>query len=276
MTINCNGKLLDLSSPVVAGILNITPDSFYDEGKYFDENHILKRTEEIINEGAAVIDIGACSSRPGADHVSEEEELKRLIPALKLIRNKFADVIISADTFRSTIAEYVVKEFNVDIINDISGGNFDDKMLETIAKLQVPYVLMHMKGTPQNMQNDPVYDDLLKEILMFFAEKNQRAKQLGINDLIIDPGFGFGKTTDHNYELLKNLDKFKILDRPILIGISRKSMVFKLLNEIPENVLPGTIALNMAALENGANIIRVHDVKEAVQTVAVFNKLNSV
>lgn len=276
MTINCNGKLLDLSSPVVAGILNITPDSFYDGRKYFDENHILKRTEDIINEGAAIIDIGACSSRPGADYVSEEEELKRLIPALKLIRNKFADVIISADTFRSTIAEYVVKEFNVDIINDISGGNFDDKMLETIAKLQVPYVLMHMKGTPQNMQNDPVYDDLLKEILMFFAEKNQRAKQLGINDLIIDPGFGFGKTTDHNYELLKNLDKFKILDRPILIGISRKSMLFKLLNEIPENVLPGTIALNMAALENGANIIRVHDVKDAVQTVAVFNKLNSV
>ena len=276
MTINCNGKLLDLSSPVVAGILNITPDSFYDGGKYFDETHILKRTEEIINEGAAILDIGACSSRPGAEHISEEEELKRLIPALKLIRNKFAYSIISVDTFRPAIAEYIVKEFNVDIINDISGGKFDDKMLETIAKLQVPYVLMHMKGTPQNMQDDPSYDDLLKEILMFFAEKNQRAKQIGINDLIIDPGFGFGKTTDHNYELLKNLDKLKILDLPILIGISRKSMIFKLLNEKPKNVLAGTIALNMAAMEKGANIIRVHDVKEAVQTAAVFNKLNSV
>lgn len=276
MTINCNSKLLDLSSPVVAGILNITPDSFYDGGKYINEPHILKRVEEIINEGGTIIDIGAYSSRPGADHVSEEEELKRLIRALKIIRKKLPDVIISVDTFRSAIAGYVVKEFNVDIINDISGGNFDDEMFDTIARLQVPYVLMHMKGTPQNMQDNPYYDDFLKEILIFFAEKVQEAKQIGINDLIIDPGFGFGKTTDHNYELLKNLDRFKILDCPILIGISRKSMVFKLLNETPENVLPGTVALNMAALEKGANIIRVHDVKEAVQTVNIFNKLNSI
>ncbi|MCD4792503.1 MAG: dihydropteroate synthase [Bacteroidales bacterium] len=276
MTINCNGKLLDLSSPIVAGILNITPDSFYDGGKYINEPHILKRVEEIINEGGTIIDIGAYSSRPGADHVSEEEELNRLIRALKIIRKKLPDVIISVDTFRSAIAGYVVKEFNVDIINDISGGNFDDDMFETIARLQVPYVLMHMKGTPQNMQDNPYYDDLLKEILIFFAEKVQEAKQIGINDLIIDPGFGFGKTTDHNFELLKNLDRLKKLDCPILVGISRKSMVFKLLNEIPENVLSGTVALNMAALEKGANIIRVHDVKEAVQTIAVFNKLNSV
>ncbi len=276
MTFNCNGKLLDLRSPVVAGILNITPDSFYDGGKYINEPHILKRVEEIINEGGTIIDIGAYSSRPGADHVSEEEELKRLIRALKIIRKKLPDVIISVDTFRSAIAGYVVKEFNVDIINDISGGNFDDEMFDTIARLQVPYVLMHMKGTPQNMQDNPYYDDFLKEILIFFAEKVQEAKQIGINDLIIDPGFGFGKTTDHNYELLKNLDRFKILDCPILIGISRKSMVFKLLNETPENVLPGTVALNMAALEKGANIIRVHDVKEAVQTVNIFNKLNSI
>ena len=275
MTIDCKGKLLDLSSPVVAGILNITPDSFYDGGKYTDESHILSKTEEIINEGAKILDIGAYSSRPGADHISEDEELKRMIPALKLIRNNFADLIISVDTFRSEIAEYAVKEFNADIINDISGGNYDDMMFKTIARLQVPYVLMHMKGSPQSMQDDPIYDDPVKELLKFFTDKLKTAKDIGINDLIIDPGFGFGKTTDQNYELLKYADRLKIFDCPILIGVSRKSMIFKLLKETPDNVLPATIALNMAALEKGANILRVHDVKEAVQTVSVFNKLNS-
>ena len=275
MNINCNGKLIDLSSPMVAGILNITPDSFYDGGKYKDEPSIISRVKEIINEGAGIIDIGAYSSRPGAEHITEKEELERLIPVLEMIRNLYPDIVISVDTFRSKIAEFVIKEFNADMINDISGGNFDAEMPETIAESNVPYVLMHMKGTPQTMQNYPDYDDLLKEILSFFVEKVKISKDLGINDLIIDPGFGFGKTIDHNYELLNDLEKFQIFDCPIMVGISRKSMIYKLLDQDPEDVLPASTALHEAALERGANILRVHDVKEAVQTVSVFNKLRS-
>lgn len=276
MTINCKGKLLDLTMPVVAGILNLTPDSFYDGGKYADGYDLIERVKEIINEGAEILDIGAYSSRPGAKHINEKEELQRLTSALDLIRKDFPDLIISVDTFRSNVADHVIKEYRVDIINDISGGNYDPEMFETIAEHQVPYIVMHMKGMPQNMQNDPVYDNILKELLKYFSEKKQKAAMIGINDLIIDPGFGFGKTIDQNYILLKNTELFKMLELPIMAGLSRKSMIYKLDNSNPQKALSGTIALNMIALNKGANILRVHDVKEAVQTIEVFKKYHSV
>lgn len=268
-TINCKGFLLDLSKPVVMGILNITPDSFYDGGKYFEKNKALKRAEKIISEGGKIIDIGAYSSRPGAENISQKEELRRLIPVLKIVKNKLPKAIISVDTFRPEIAKIVVNDYEVAIINDISGGNPAEKMLETISQLNVPYILMHTKGTPKTMQNNPNYKNLLTEILTFFAKKIQQAKLLGINDLIIDLGFGFGKTIEHNFELLENLEKFKIFDLPLLVGISRKSMIYKKLNVNSEKSLAGTIALNTKALIKGADILRVHDVKEAVQTITL-------
>jgi len=276
ITINCKGNLLELSTTKIAGILNITPDSFYDGGKYININAIKGRVEQIVAEGADIIDIGAYSSRPRAKHISEKEELQRLIPTLEMIKKYFPDTIISVDTFRANIAKKVVEDYGVAIINDISAGNMDAKMFETIAKLNVPYIMMHMQGTPQNMQKKPHYNDLIKEILMFFAEKLNIAKQIGINDVIIDPGFGFGKTIEHNYQILNELEKFKILDCPILVGISRKSMIYKHLNSKPENVLPATLGLSMIALQKGSSILRVHDVKETVQIVKVFNKLKSV
>ncbi len=276
MTINCKGYLLDLSKPVVAGILNVTPDSFYDGGKYTEIETIKIRAEQIITEGAGIIDIGAFSSRPGAKQISEKEELNRLIPVLKMFLNDFPEAILSVDTFRSEIAKIVVNDFGVSIINDISAGNMDKNMFSVIAELNVPYIMMHMKGKPQDMQDNPHYDDLIKETLMFFAEKLKIAKQIGINDVIIDPGFGFGKTLEHNYQLLNELEKFKIADCPILVGISRKSMIYKLLKTNPENVLPATLALSMVALEKGTSILRVHDVKETVQVVKVFNQLSKV
>ena len=276
MTINCRGNLLDIKMPIVTGILNITTDSFYDGGKYTNEKNIVKRAKEIIGQGAQIIDIGAYSSRPGAKHISEKDELSLLNTALSEIRKELPDAILSVDTFRSNIAEIVVNDFNVAIINDISGGNYDEKMFKTISRLQVPYVIMHMKGMPQDMQENPKYNDLLKELLLYFAEKKQMASQMGINDLIIDPGFGFGKTIEHNYELLKNLQLFKVLELPILVGISRKSMVYKLIGGDADDALAGTVALNMMALKAGANILRVHDVKEAIQLISVFNKYNSV
>ncbi len=276
MTINCKGKLLDLSMPKVAGILNVTPDSFFDGGKYNSKEDIEKRITKLVEEKADMVDVGAFSSRPGAELISEEEEQKRLAFALEIIRNKYPDIILSVDTYRAKIAEFVVKNFNVAIINDISGGNFDDKMFDTVAKLQVPYVIMHMQGKPQSMQEKPVYKDVVKELLLFFAEKIEQAKQKGINDLLIDPGFGFGKTIDHNYEILKKLDLLQIADCPLYIGLSRKSMIYKLNNETPQEALPGTLGLNMLALTKGAKILRVHDVKETVQLVRVFNRLNSV
>ncbi len=276
MTINCNGYLLDLSKPVVAGILNVTPDSFYDGGKYTEIEEIKIRAEQIMEEGAAIIDIGAFSSRPGANHISEKEELNRLIPVLEMLQKDYSDAILSVDTYRSEIAKIVVNDFGVSIINDISAGNMDENMFQVIADLNVPYIMMHMKGTPDNMQDNPQYDDLFKEILMFFAEKLNIAKQIGINDVIIDPGFGFGKTLEHNYQLLNEFEKLKITDCPILVGLSRKSMMYKLLESNPKDVLPASLALNMVALEKGASILRVHDVKETVQVVKVFNQLNSV
>jgi len=275
-TINCKGNLIELSSPKVAGILNITPDSFYDGGKYTNINAIRNRVKQIISEGADFIDIGAYSSRPGAKHISEDEELQRLIPVLEMMQTDFSDAIISVDTFRAKIAKIIVENYGVAIINDISAGNMDTKMLETIAQLNVPYIMMHMQGTPQNMQKNVHYDDLMKELLMFFAKKLSVAKQIGINDVIVDPGFGFGKIIEHNYQILNELEKFKILDTPILVGISRKSMIYKLLDTSPEEVLPASLALSMTALQKGTSILRVHDVNETVQIVKVFNKLNEV
>ncbi len=266
-TINCNGFLLKLSRPIVMGILNITPDSFFDGGRYLNTTRALQRAEQIICEGGKIIDIGAYSSRPGAEHISCKEELKRLTPILKAVKKEFPKAIISIDTFRPEVAKIAVNDYQAAMINDISGGGSSEKMFKTIADLNVPYILMHTKGTPKNMQNNPIYDDLLKEVLIFFAKKIQKSKLIGINDIIIDPGFGFGKTIEHNFKLMDELDKFKIFELPILVGISRKSMIYKKLNISPEEALTGTIALNTKALIKGADILRVHDVKEAVQII---------
>ena len=265
--LNCRGQLLNLNKPVVMGILNITPDSFYDGGKYSKEKKVLQKLNKMIDEGATIVDIGAYSSRPGATHISEKEELGRLIPVLELIEKFFPDLIVSIDTFRSEIASIVVNKYAVSIINDISAGELDHKMFETINKLQVPYIMMHMKGIPKNMQRNTQYKYLLKEIIAYFSKKINKLKEIGVRDLIIDPGFGFSKTLLQNYQLLKELSQFEILELPILAGISRKSMIYKHLGTDAENALNGTSILNTVALQNGANILRVHDVKEAMEVI---------
>lgn len=254
------------------GILNITPDSFYDGGKYKNEADILFQTEKMLTEGATFIDVGAYSSRPGAAHISEKEELKRILPVIDLLVKYFPEIIISVDTFRSEIAKKTI-ENGAAIINDISGGKMDEKMFQTVAKLQVPYILMHMLGTPQNMQQNPVYEDVTKDIIRFFSEQIFKLHQLKMNDIIIDMGFGFGKTLQHNYEILSNLALFKNLDAPILIGVSRKSMLYKPLDITANEALNATTAANTIALLNGANILRVHDVKEAVEAIKIVNQL---
>lgn len=274
MTINCKGNLIDVSSPKVMGILNITPDSFYDGGKYKNESDILFQTEKMLLEGATFIDVGAYSSRPGAAHISENEELSRMIPVVDLLINHFPEIIISVDTFRSKIAKETIENGSA-MINDISGGKMDEKMFQTIADLQVPYILMHMLGTPQNMQQNPVYEDVTKEIISFFAAQIYKLHQLKVNDIIIDVGFGFGKTMQHNYEILNNLSLFKILDAPILAGISRKSMLYKPLKINAYEALNATTVANTIALLNGANILRVHDVKEAMEAIKIVNQLES-
>lgn len=271
-TINCKGNLIDLDSPKVMGILNLTPDSFYDGGKYKNEKEILNQVEKMIEEGAAFIDIGAYSSRPGAEHISEEEEKKRIVPILEIILQEFQDIFISIDTFRSNIAKQCI-DIGACMINDISGGNLDEKMFETVAKSQVPYILMHMPGTPQTMKGRTKYNDLIKDIIYYFSKKINQLRELGTNDIILDVGFGFGKTIDQNFELLKNLDLFKNLDLPILTGISRKSTLYKTLNISPEEALNATTVANTIALLNGTNILRVHDVKEAVEAVKIVEKL---
>jgi dihydropteroate synthase len=273
MTINCKGKLIDFTTPKVMGILNITPDSFFDGGKYKNEAEILSQVEKMLTEGATFIDVGAYSSRPGAKHISEEEELARIIPIVKLLVNHFPDIIISIDTFRSTVAQKSIAA-GAAIINDISGGNMDVNMFETVAQLQVPYIIMHMLGTPQNMQQNPQYKDVTKEVISFFAAQISKLHQLKLNDVIIDVGFGFGKTIVHNYELLKNLDLFKNLDAPILAGISRKSMLYKPLEITPQTALNATTSANTIALLNGANILRVHDVKEAMEAIKIVEQLS--
>lgn len=273
MTINCNGKLLNLESPKVMGILNLTPDSFYDGGKYHNEASILDQVSTMLQDGATFIDVGAYSSRPGAKHISEEEELQRMIPIVNKIIAQFPDVILSIDTFRSKIAKACIKE-GAALINDISAGRMDHNMFATVAELKVPYIMMHMKGTPQNMQENPNYHNVTQEVLYYFSEQLAKARSFGINDLIIDPGFGFGKTIKHNYTLLKELDLFKHIDVPLLIGVSRKSMIYKTLNTSAQEALNGTTILNTMALHKGANILRVHDVKEAMETVKLMEQLN--
>ena len=273
--INANGKLMDLSEPQVMGILNVTPDSFYAGSRAETERDITQRIHQIVNEGASIIDIGAYSSRPNAQHISAEEEMSRLRTGLELIRKHCREVPVSVDTFRADIARMCVEEYGVAIINDISAGNMDEQMFSTIARLGVPYIIMHMKGTPQNMQENPHYDHFLKEIFYYFSEKVQKLRDLGAKDIIIDPGFGFGKTIEHNYELMNHLEEFHLFELPILVGISRKSMIYKLLGITPEEALNGTTALNTIALTKGAHILRVHDVKEAVECVKIVQKMKA-
>tara|TARA_B110000908_G_scaffold61312_1_gene74444 strand:- start:1011 stop:1862 length:852 start_codon:yes stop_codon:yes gene_type:complete len=273
MTINCKDKLLNLDSPIVMGILNVTPDSFFDGGKYQYEKEILARATEIIDQGGTIIDIGGYSSRPGAKHINEQEELERVIPAIELILSKFPSALISVDTFRSKIARKSV-EVGACMINDISAGEMDSNMFATIRELQVPYCIMHMKGTPQNMQKKPSYKNVTEEVLFFLAQKIELLHKLGVNDILVDPGFGFGKTTEHNYELLKNLSFFKNLNKAILVGVSRKSMIYKTLGISPQESLNGTTALHSFSLQNGGTLLRVHDVKEAMETITLFNKIS--
>jgi dihydropteroate synthase len=273
MTINCKGQLIDLSIPKVMGILNVTPNSFYDGGKYNNESELLSQVEKMLIDGATFIDIGAYSSKPNAAFVSEEEELARIIPVVQLILKHFSQAVISIDTFRSEVAKVCI-ENGAALINDISAGNLDDAMFEVIAKYNVPYIMMHMRGTPQTMQSMTHYDDIVKEMLFYFSEKVNKARGLGINDLIIDPGFGFAKTIDQNYEVLQKVALFKILELPLLVGISRKSMIHKVLDTNAKEALNGTTVLNTIALSKGANILRVHDVKEAVECIQLWNKMN--
>ena len=272
MTINCKGTLVDFSSPKVMGILNITPDSFFDGGKYQHKKAILTQTEKMLKEGATFIDVGAYSSRPGADHVSEEEELRRILPAVALLLREFPDICLSIDTFRSCVAKKTI-EAGAAVINDISGGNMDALMFKTIAQLQVPYILMHMQGTPQTMQNHPRYEHITTDLIQFFSEKIDELRRLQINDVIIDVGFGFGKTILHNFQLLKELHHFQTFNLPLLAGVSRKSMLYKTLNIHPNDALNATTSANTIALLHGANILRVHDVKEAVECIKIVEQL---
>ena len=267
--INCNGQLLDLSSPKIMGILNVTPDSFYDGGRYQNEHIILKRVEKMLEDGASIIDIGGMSSRPGAKIITIEEELKRVLPVVGLILKYFPQTIISVDTVRGKIAKEVIQNGG-SIVNDVSAGSLDETLFQTVADLNVPYILMHMKGIPKNMQDRPNYDDVVLQVTDFMIEKVGQLKALGVKDIILDVGFGFGKSIEHNYQLLKNMHQFKILGLSILTGISRKSMIYKLLETTPEKALNGTSALHMIALQQGASILRVHDVKEAMEVIKLW------
>ena len=274
MTINCKGQLIDLSLPKVMGILNVTPDSFFDGGTYKDEGDILNQVEAMSKAGATFIDVGGYSSRPGAADVSLDDELKRVIPVVELILKHFPETLISIDTFRSKVAEQGIK-LGAALINDISAGKLDVAMMSTIGKLGVPYIMMHLKGNPKTMQQQTNYNDLVKEVVSYFAERITAAHAVNINDIIIDPGFGFAKTTEQNYELLSSCQSLKLLDKPMLIGVSRKSMIYKTLNTTSEHALNGTTALHMVALQKGASIMRVHDVKEAMECVTLYNQLTS-
>ncbi|WP_369012865.1 dihydropteroate synthase [Flavobacterium anhuiense] len=273
MFINCKGELIDLSVPKVMGILNVTPNSFFDGGKYKNEDEIISQVDKMLSEGATFIDIGAYSSKPSAEFVSEQEEIDRIVPAIELILKHFPQTLLSIDTFRAEVAKASI-ESGAAIINDIAAGELDDKMFEIIAQYNVPYIMMHMRGNPQTMQSLTQYDDIIKEMLFYFSEKVQQARSLGINDLILDPGFGFAKTTDQNYEVMQKMELFNLLELPVLAGISRKSMIYKTLNIIPQEALNGTTFLNTIALMKGAKILRVHDVKEAVECVTLFNKMS--
>lgn len=273
MTININGDLVDCNEPKVAGILNVTPDSFFDGGRYSTIDKALKQTEKLIDEGADFIDIGGQSTRPDSEFLSDETELSIVIPVIKAIKKEFPRVKLSIDTFWSKVAIESVNE-GVGMINDISGGTLDNKMFETMGKLNVPYVLMHMRGTPQTMGNYTDYENLITDINYYFSKKISELRKFGVNDILLDPGFGFSKTLQQNYDLLKNIDKFKIFNLPLYIGISRKSMIYKCLETSAEDALIGTSALNLYALQKGAHILRVHDVKEAKQMIKLWKMLN--
>lgn len=272
-TINIKGELLDLSTPVVMGILNITPDSFYEGSRKQNEADILRRVEEIILQGGTIVDIGAQSTRPSSQFLSSEEEIERLSPALSAISREFPDTILSVDTFHADVARVCIQDYGVAIVNDISGGSLDSNMFQTVADLHVPYILMHMRGTPQTMQKLNNYDDLIQNIAYYFSEKVAHLHQLGVNDIILDPGFGFSKDVSQNYELMRHLNFFENFELPLLVGISRKSMITKFLEVASSEALNGTTVLNTYALMNGASILRVHDVKEACEAVKITEQL---
>jgi dihydropteroate synthase len=274
-TINVGGELIDFTVPVVMGVVNVTPDSFYDGGKMEDENVLLAEVEKMINGGATIIDVGAVSTRPGAQIISTKAELGRLLPAVKAIRSSFPEIPVSVDTFRSWVAVRVMDEIGPVIVNDISGGSLDSKMFETVGKIKVPYILSHIQGTPKDMQENPSYDDIIREISAYFSEKVKKLTKLGVHDIIIDPGFGFGKNIEHNFELLNRLDSFKVFQLPVMVGLSRKSMIWKALEIKPEEALNGTTVANTLALMGGADILRVHDVKEAMEAVKIFCEIKA-
>ena len=267
--IQINGRLMDFSTPQVMGILNVTPDSFYAQSRKQSDEEIAQRVTQILSEGASIIDIGAYSSRPNAEHITAEEEMSRLRHGLSIIAREHPEAVLSVDTFRADVAAMCVEEYGVAIINDIAAGEMDSRMFDTVARLNVPYIMMHMQGTPQTMQATPHYDNLMKEIFLYFAEKIDKLHDLGVKDIILDPGFGFGKTLAHNYELLNNLQEFAQFEMPLLVGVSRKSMIYKLLGTTPEEALNGTTVIDTIALLKGADILRVHDVRQAVEAVKI-------
>ncbi|MCQ2250042.1 MAG: dihydropteroate synthase [Bacteroidales bacterium] len=268
----CRGRLIDLSTPKVMGIVNVTPDSFYDQSRCNTEEKIISQVRKHLEEGATFIDLGAYSTRPGCEDISPDTECERLGSAMRIIRREFPDAIVSIDTFRAGVALRAIEEFGADIINDISGGMLDPGMLDAVAKTKAPYILMHMKGTPQNMGEHCQYGNMMDEIIKFFATQVEKLKLLGANDIILDPGFGFAKTLDQNYELLQNMDTLRIFGLPILVGVSRKSMIYKLLGGTPQESLNGTTVLNTIAISKGAGILRVHDVKPAMETIQICQK----
>ena len=272
-SLNINGKLMDLSRPKIMGIINLTPDSFHGASRQTSTEGALTEAQKMVAEGADILDLGACSTRPGAPKITTEEEWQRLAPAIISIRNNLPDVVISVDTFRAEIARRAVAE-GAQIINDVSAGSMDEALFETIAELQVPYILMHMQGTPATMQNNPQYKNVVAEVMTFFSQKIALLRKLGVNDIVLDPGFGFGKTLEHNFQLLNQLNDFALFELPILAGVSRKSMINKALGTTPETALNGTTALHAFALEKGANILRVHDVAEAKQVITLHQHLN--
>ena len=273
-TLNCNGKLFVLDEPVVMGILNVTPDSFYDGGKFHSQSEVLAQVEKMIAEGASIIDVGGQSTRPKAEMISEAEELQRVIPVIEIIHKNFPDAIISIDTFRSQVVQKAVAA-GASIVNDISGGMLDHEMFATVGALNVPYILMHIQGTPETMQQNPVYENVVREVREYFLHKIPLLRAAGVKDIILDVGFGFGKNTEHNFSLLKHLNEFRIFDLPILVGVSRKSMINRVLKTTPDQALNGTTVLNSIALLNGANLLRVHDVKEARQAIQLFKQYNA-
>lgn len=273
LSLNLGGRNMDLSTPRIMGILNATPDSFFHGSRVPEPERALERAREMIEEGADILDVGAVSSRPGADEISETEEMERLTPVLESIREAYPDFPISVDTWRAGVARTVNERFGVQVINDISAGTMDPEMFPTMARLGIPYIIMHMQGSPGNMQDNPVYENVVDELLQFFAERVYKLKLLGLNDIIIDPGFGFGKTLEHNYELMAHFDSFRMLELPLLAGISRKSMIYKLIDSEPDAALNGTTAAHMALLIKGANLLRVHDVKAAAECIKIFQQI---